>query len=94
MMNGQVLVNDHPLRNKLYRFIEKKIHQWVESRMTPQKPMPNEEDVAFTVAFTEDDAQVSCVTEIELGGCKWKGCELASDTQSAFIHSLKRLHVH
>lgn len=91
MANGNVLVNEQPLRNKLYRFIEKKIHQWVEHH----EGAPCEE-IEFTVAFTEDSGikQVSCMTEIHLHGCKWRGCELAGDTQSAFIHSLKRLQPH
>lgn len=90
MGNGEVLINDQPLRNKLARFIDKKIHQWAETN----HPLP--EPFAYTVAFTEDSEirQVGCMTEIRLGDVRWRGYEFASDTHSAFIHSLKRLQPH
>lgn len=100
MANGEVLVNDQPLRNKLARFIDKKIHQWVERVEHREGAAPGEsaepDALDYKVAFTQDSdvKQVSCVTEIRLGGNLWRGCELASDTQSAFIHSLKRLQPH
>jgi hypothetical protein len=91
MVTGEVLVNDEPARNKLSRFIEKKIHQWIEHH---QELSPDQ--LNYRVTFSDDDDvnQVSCETEITVGGHLWRGCELANDTQIAFIHSLKRLQQH
>lgn len=90
MVSGEVLMNNQPARGKLSRFIEKKIHQWAEH--FTDKPSS---DLAYKVAFTEDDVkQVSCETEIHVGGRVLRGCEFAGDTQMAFISSLKRLQQH
>ena len=90
MVSGEVLINNQPVRHKLARFIEKKINQWAQhfTDVTTN-------DLAYKVAFTEDDVkQVSCETEISVGGHLWRGCEFAGDTQMAFISSLKRLQPH
>lgn len=97
MSNGQVTINDAPTKSKLYRFCEKKIDQWIRTRLgegSPQGALPP--DLEFSVAFTEEveSRQVSCVTEIHLGGALYRGCDLAPDTQMAFMHSLKRLQPH
>ncbi len=92
-----MLVNDQPLRNKATaRFIDKKIHQWAEHREDAGGDGRAPDGLDYKVAFTEDSGvkRVSCVTEIRLGETLWRGCELATDTQSAFIHSLKRLQPH
>lgn len=94
-----MLVNDQPLRNKLARLIDKKIHQWAEHKEGAEIVKGGEADRAaldYKVAFTEDSdvKQVSCVTEIRWGGRVFRGCELAGDEQSAFMHSLKRLQPH
>ncbi len=95
MMNGQVTVNDSPTKSKLYRFCEKKIDQWVKSHSPAQEAgeMPTAE---FQVSFIEEShtKQVSCVTEVRLGGALYRGCDLDCDTQQAFIHSLRRLQPH
>jgi hypothetical protein len=98
MVSGEVLINNQPARSKLARFIEKKIHQWVTQNQAGQhkdKESTLPENLAYKVAFTEDEVkQVSCETEINVGGHLWRGCELATDTQMAFIHSMKRLQPH
>jgi hypothetical protein len=93
MVSGEVLINNQPARSKLARFIEKKIHQWAQAGA--QAGSTSTGDLAYKVAFTEDEVkQVSCETEINVGGHLWRGCELATDTQMAFIHSMKRLQLH
>ncbi len=95
MVSGEVLINNQPARSKLARFIEKKIHQWASKQQSDQHSETATEDLAYKVAFTEDEVkQVSCETEINVGGHLWRGCELATDTQMAFIHSMKRLQQH
>lgn len=91
LSNGEVTINDLPTKSKLFRFCEKKIDQWIQSHAE------GADTVEFKVSFTEEDEvrQVSCVTEIHLGGgAVWRGCDLAADTQQAFMHSLKRLQPH
>ena len=97
MPNGHVLMNDQPLHGKLARFIEKKIGQWAEHHSADGS------DPEFTVTFSDADEdaarnarvkRVECMTEINWNGRTYRGCDLAADTQSAFIHSLKRLHPH
>jgi len=90
--NRQVTINDTPTKSKLYRFCEKKIDQWIRTRFVPR----NLADLEFHVAFTEesDSKQISCVTEVTLGGSVWRGCDLATDTHMAFMHSLKRMQPH
>lgn len=90
LSNGEVTINDLPTKSKLFRFCEKKIGQWIQSHAEGTDP------VEFRVSFTEEDEarQVSCVTEIHLGNAVWRGCDLAADTQQAFMHSLKRLQPH
>jgi hypothetical protein len=87
---GEVTINDVPSKSKLYRFCEKKIDQWIQSKIQQSLAA---DAVAFRVSFSDEDdgAPVGCVTEIQLGGSVWRGCEHANDTQRAFIHSLKRL---
>ncbi len=97
MGSGQVTINDTPTKSKLYRFCEKKIGQWVKTRLENRSPVDGGPDeIQFRVSFTEETnaQQVSCVTEIHLGGSLWRGCDLAGDTQNAFMHSLKRLQPH
>lgn len=96
MTNGFVTVNDAPTKkSKLYRFCEKKIDQWAKAHSGGQIPDQTESSsLEFHVSFTEEDEQVSCMTEIHWGGSTWRGCDLAADTQMAFIHSLKRLQPH
>lgn len=89
MVTGEVLINNHPTRSKLARFIEKKIHQWAENHDGAGQT------AVYKVAFTEDEVkQVSCETEIHVGGHLYRGCDLAADEQMAFIHSLKRMQQH
>jgi O-phosphoseryl-tRNA(Cys) synthetase len=86
---GQVTLNDTPTKSKLFRFCEKKIDQWLQTHADGADP------VEFRVAFSEDDGeQISCVTEIQMGSHFWRGCDLAHDSQQAFMHSLKRLTPH
>lgn len=90
---GVVTVNEAPLKSKLFRFCEKKIGQWVEEHVTePDGSGP----VDFKVSFIEEDEtrQVSCETEIRLSGRSWRGCDLGSDEQQAFIQCMKRLQPH
>lgn len=98
MSNGQVTINDSPTKSKLYRYCEKKIDQWVQTRIGDMRHSGPEPESAFEfrVSFTEesDSRQVSCVTEIQLGNSTWRGWDLAPDTQMAFMHSLKRLQPH
>lgn len=99
MTTGVVTVNDSPSKSKLYRFCEKKIDQWIKTRLgeiSPPFPQSDPPSVAFKVSFTEESGakQVSCETEIHLRGALWKGYDLANDTQNAFMHSLKRLKPH
>lgn len=91
--NGLVTVNDEPTKSKLYRFCEKKIDQWLRDHFGNGEMDPGAE---FRVEFTEEDGseQISCVTEICLRGTLWRGCDLAGDSQQAFMHSLKRLQHH
>lgn len=85
--NGQVTINECPSKSKLFRFCEKKIDQWLETH--PIDPaVPTE----FRVSFTNEEDQISCVTEIQLGETILRGCDVDVDTQAAFLHSLKRLH--
>ena len=93
MVTGEVLINNHPTRSKLARFIEKKIHQWAQSHNQGHDSAA--ETAVYKVAFTEDEVkQVSCETEIHVGGHLYRGCDLAADEQMAFIHSLKRMQQH
>lgn len=85
--HGQVTINEAPSKSKLFRFCEKKIDQWLESHAQVD-PSAAE----FNVSFTEEDKQISCVTEIHLGEQVFRGCDVDGDTQAAFLHSLKRLH--
>lgn len=96
MFNGQVTINDSPTKSKLYRYCEKKIDQWIQSRVGSADPTISNPTIEFRVSFTEEDEsrQVSCVTEIQFGNSVWRGCDLAPDTQMAFMHSLKRLQPH
>ncbi|MES2964818.1 MAG: hypothetical protein V4760_13080 [Bdellovibrionota bacterium] len=90
---GTVTVNDAPTKSKLYRFCEKKIDQWIESRAADEsKDVP----IEFKVSFIEEDEtrQVSCETEIRVQGHLWTGADLGSDEQQAFLQCLKRLHPH
>jgi hypothetical protein len=90
MVSGEVLMNNQPAHRSLARFIEKKIHKWAEA--TEHIPL---NELAYKVAFTEDDVKhISCETEIIVGENIWRGFELASDSQLAFISSLKRLQQH
>jgi hypothetical protein len=94
LANGQVTINDCPTKSKLYRFCEKKIDQWLRSHSGSGDQTV--ESVEFRVSFSEETGtkQVSCVAEILLGGATWRGCDLANDTQNAFMHALKRLKPH
>lgn len=88
---GQVTLNDIPTKAKLYRFCQKKIDQWLRAQQLEMKTP----ETAFRVSFSEDDGeQISCVTEIQCGPTIWRGCDLAHDSQQAFMHSLKRLQPH
>lgn len=95
MANGKVTINDTPTKSKLFHFCEKKISKWLQMRLGEPIASLGEEAI-FQVSFTKENGtqQVSCVTEISLRGSSWRGCDLASDPQNAFIHSLKRLHPH
>lgn len=86
---GFVTVNEHPTKSKLYRFCEKKIDKWIRSRLGTDATRP----ARFSVSFTEEGGarQVSCVAEIQMGDCRFRGCDLAQDPQMAFMHALKRL---
>lgn len=88
-MNGIVTVNEAPTKSKLYRFCEKKIDKWAEGRF-------HRSPIDFTVSFTEeeDTRQISCETEIRFGDHVFRGADLGSDTQQAFIQSMKRLQPH
>lgn len=80
-------MNECPSKSKLFRFCEKKIDQWLESHsVEPSAP------AEFRVSFTNEEDQVSCVTEIHVGSRVLRGCDVDADTQAAFLHSLKRLH--
>lgn len=96
MSNGQVTINDTPTKSKLYRFCEKKIDQWIRTRFGEAASGDSPAEIEFRVFFNEEteSRQVSCVTEIQLGESVYRGCELAADTQMAFMHSLKRLQPH
>ena len=84
---GQVTINECPSKSKLFRFCEKKIDQWLEAH-----PIDAQAPAEFRVTFTNEEDQVSCVTEIQLGEKVLRGCDVDGDTQAAFLHSLKRLH--
>jgi hypothetical protein len=88
---GSVTVNDTPTKSKLYRFCEKKIDQWIRTKVGPATGEPT--GLEFRVSFTEEAGtrKISCVTEIQLGGKRFRGCDLAGDTQMAFMHAMKRL---
>jgi hypothetical protein len=85
--NGTVTINEAPSKSKLFRFCEKKIDQWLESHAV-------DSPAEFSVSFTEEDEakQISCVTEISMGGKTLRGCDVDVDSQAAFLHSLKHLH--
>ncbi|RYZ75422.1 MAG: hypothetical protein EOP05_07865 [Proteobacteria bacterium] len=92
---GQVTVNELPSKSRLFKFCEKKIDQWLQSHVTQDSGSTSEVPIEFTVSFTEEDDcdQVACMTEIHFGSSVFRGCDLAVDTQQAFMHSLKRLQV-
>lgn len=96
--NGQVMFNDSPSKTKLVKFCEKKIEQWVRSQLgvSPDQPLEASSLPEFNVSFSEesDQKQISCVTEVRLGGHTYRGYDLDCDTQQAFIHSLKRMQAH
>jgi hypothetical protein len=90
-LNGEVTVNDLPTKSRLFRFCEKKIDQWLQNHGSETA-----EHVDFRVEFTEEEEtkQVSCVTEVRVGPHVYRGFDLDSDEQQAFMHSLKRLQPH
>lgn len=94
--SGQVTVNDEPTKNRLYKFCEKKIDQWVRSHFEESSADALESNGEFRVEFTEEDGspQIACMTEVCLNGALWRGYDLANDSQQAFMHSLKRLQPH
>jgi hypothetical protein len=98
--NGKVMIDDEPTKSKLYRFCEKKIDQWIKSQIAlaheGQYSTAEEPDAEFVVEFAHEDGtkQVSCMTEIHIRGALWRGFDLATDSQQAFMHSLKRLQPH
>lgn len=96
MVTGQVLINNQPARGKLTRFIDKKIQQWLESHANFHSQDDANAALAYRVELEldEDEKQVSCETEIEIGGAIYRGYDLSNDTQQAFIHSLKRMQEH
>lgn len=87
MTNGQVTINECPSKSKLFRFCEKKIDQWLEAH-----PVAAARPAEFRVSFNDEDDQISCVTEIQVGETVLRGCDIDVDTQGAFLQSLKRLH--
>jgi hypothetical protein len=87
MTNGQVTINESPSKSKLFRFCEKKIDQWLEAH-----PLTQARPAEFRVSFSDEDDQISCVTEIQVGETVLRGCDIDVDTQVAFLQSLKRLH--
>ncbi|HVK61080.1 MAG TPA: hypothetical protein VM432_06000 [Bdellovibrionales bacterium] len=89
--HGEVTVNDLPNKSRLFKFCEKKIDQWLQNLGSS-----TDEPIEFKVEFTEeeDTRQVSCVTEIHVGQSVWRGFDLSTDEQQAFMHSLKRLQPH
>ena len=93
---GTVTLNDEPTKAKLYRFCEKKIDQWLQSQLAAQGPQhPSDGPPAeFNVSFLEESNQISCETEIHLGDAHFRGYDLATDAQQAFIHSLRQLRQH
>jgi hypothetical protein len=93
--NGQVTINELPSKSRLFKFCEKKIDQWLQSHLDPKLASSPDLPVEFSVSFTEEDDtdQVACLTEIHFGTSVFRGCDLALDTQQAFMHSLKRLQV-
>ena len=97
--SGVVTVNDAPIKSKLYRFCEKKIDKWVEGHAPLVDALDDslaDTAVDFKVMFTEEEEtrQISCETEIRLGQHVFRGADLGSDTQQAFMQCLKRLHSH
>jgi hypothetical protein len=89
---GHVTMNDLPTKTKLHRFCEKKIDQWIQTKISQST---EDSPIQFRVEFSEDpDTQkVSCLTEVVLGSETFRGCELATDSQQAFMQTLKRLQV-
>jgi hypothetical protein len=87
ILNGQVTINECPSKSRLFRFCEKKIDQWLEAH-----PNGSQVPAEFRVSFTNEEHQIACVTEIQLGETVLRGCDVDADTQAAFLHSLKRLH--
>lgn len=90
---GQVTINELPSKSRLFKFCEKKIDQWLQSHVTLGPEISPEIPIEFIVSFTDegDHEQVACMTEIHFGSSVFRGCDLAVDTQQAFMHSLKRL---
>jgi hypothetical protein len=93
-ITGDVTLNDEPIKQRLFKFVEKKISQWAQTHLPPEELPKAADGMKFHVSFMEeeDGGQVSCETEIQLGSHIWIGSDWASDTQSALMHSLKRLH--
>ncbi len=89
---GQVTVNESPVKSNLFRYCEKKIDQWLETHEASIASIT--EPAEFRVSFTEEpeSKQVSCVTEIQFGSRILRGCDVDGNSQSAFLHSLKHLH--
>ena len=102
LLNGRVTVNDTPTNSRLYRFCEKQIDQWVRKAIESATGLTPDSlgDAEFKVEFTDESEgahggrQISCVAEVTVAGAHWKGCDLAADSQQAFMHALKHMHLH
>lgn len=84
---GQVTVNDEPDTKRFFRFCKKRVARWAQRNGSP----PEGAEFRVSISDNADARGVSCETEIQLGGRLWRGCDLAPNVQSAFIHSMKRL---
>jgi hypothetical protein len=98
--NGKVTIDDEPTKSKLYRYCEKKIDQWIKTQIALEDVAAgvaaDDPEAEFIVEFAHEDGakQISCMTEIHVRGALWRGYDLATDSQQAFMHSLKRLQPH
>lgn len=89
-IEGFVTVDNFLEKRTLLRFCRKRISRWMHEHGFTNDGA----DFRVSLSRETESGDVSCETEISLGPQKWRGYDLAPDLQSAFIHSLKRLHPH
>lgn len=88
---GMVKFNERILNDRLQRFVDEHMRQWLRDQGIEIESEPANYEVSF---FNEDVLdEVSCLITAQSGSRSWRSWETAPNARLAFGLSLERLHL-